>query len=161
MELKKRINAEKRIARLTVDSLLRAGFELAINNGGDEMEVERTSDERKLYKGLQATDEDVLITYRDGKRAGYAQFVYGNDGFDVLADYTINLEEWIGAGTEVDQLCRKIEAQDAGIKYIPRPACQVFAMCTHEATTKMPHPVLGEVPACLRCANKMKRLEAK
>jgi hypothetical protein len=30
--------------------------------------------------------------------------------------------------------------------------CQWFALCTNPATVIVPHPILGDVPACIRCA---------
>lgn len=30
--------------------------------------------------------------------------------------------------------------------------CQWFALCDHDATLTVPHPALGDVPACARCA---------
>ena len=35
------------------------------------------------------------------------QCVYGNDGWDVICDNTVNLEPWIGEGTAVDNLIQK------------------------------------------------------
>jgi hypothetical protein len=32
--------------------------------------------------------------------------------------------------------------------------CRWFALCDHDATGVIPHPVLGPVPACQRCAAK-------
>lgn len=40
---------------------------------------------------------------------------------------------------------------------IPR-ACEWFALCTNDATSTMPHPVLGDVPICQRCRDKVDRL---
>lgn len=40
----------------------------------------------------------------------------------------------------------------------PKQECQVFLLCRNEATTTIPHPILGNVPACQRCADKMARL---
>lgn len=34
-------------------------------------------------------------------------------------------------------------------------ACEAFALCTHAATTALPHPILGSVPACDRCAERL------
>ena len=36
--------------------------------------------------------------------------------------------------------------------------CKVFLLCKNKATTTIPHPILGKVPACKRCADKMKKL---
>jgi len=40
----------------------------------------------------------------------------------------------------------------------PKDACRVFLLCKNKATTTMPHPILKEVPACQRCADKMTAL---
>lgn len=32
--------------------------------------------------------------------------------------------------------------------------CQWFALCVNDATQLVPHPILGDVPACDRCADK-------
>ena len=42
----------------------------------------------------------------------------------------------------------------------PRKTCQWFLKCTNPATTALPHPTLGSVPTCLRCATKVARLKA-
>jgi len=39
-------------------------------------------------------------------------------------------------------------------------ACQWFALCDNSAVTTEPHPVLGEVPICQHCADKLKYLKA-
>jgi hypothetical protein len=43
----------------------------------------------------------------DGQRLGWMRFIYGNDGWDVLADYTVNLEPLMPA---VNELTDKLEA---------------------------------------------------
>ena len=37
--------------------------------------------------------------------------------------------------------------------------CQWHAYCDHPASTTIPHPTLGDVPACGRCADKVARIE--
>ena len=37
--------------------------------------------------------------------------------------------------------------------------CQWFALCENPPTTTLPHPVLGNVPCCNRCADKITRLQ--
>jgi hypothetical protein len=39
------------------------------------------------------------------------------------------------------------------------PACQWFALCPNEAVTMRPHPILGEVPICERCDERISALE--
>jgi hypothetical protein len=32
--------------------------------------------------------------------------------------------------------------------------CQWFLLCDHDAVGTVPHPILGDVPTCQRCADK-------
>jgi subtilisin family serine protease len=88
---------ERRIVKRTVSDLLAAGYELAVHDG--EEWHERTTDRAKLHAALMETDEDRLFVYKtDGYKGrrdwfGWVFFVYGNDGYNVINDYTINLEE--------------------------------------------------------------------
>lgn len=38
--------------------------------------------------------------------------------------------------------------------------CEWFLLCKNEAVTTEPHPILGDVPICQRCADKVKRIAA-
>lgn len=107
----RRMAMERQLAEAVVDALLAAGFELAINNGGDEDEVERTRDREKLMGGLLLADDDHIFPYRDGRRFGFVHLVYGNSGWDTLADNTTNLEEFIGTGTAVQKLINAFELE--------------------------------------------------
>lgn len=37
--------------------------------------------------------------------------------------------------------------------------CEWFALCDHDATKYRPHPVLGEVPICDRCDERIESYE--
>ncbi len=37
--------------------------------------------------------------------------------------------------------------------------CEWFALCTNEATGMYEHPILGAVPICQRCADKVDKLK--
>lgn len=37
--------------------------------------------------------------------------------------------------------------------------CQWFLLCTNEATRLREHPILGQVPICERCDEKVARIE--
>lgn len=36
--------------------------------------------------------------------------------------------------------------------------CEWFALCTNEAETEHPHPILGAVPICARCLARVSHL---
>jgi hypothetical protein len=52
----------------------------------------------------------------------------------------------IGAVVEIDGI-----VQFGVIGYEP---CRWFALCPNDATQTVPHPILGDVPACDRCADR-------
>lgn len=94
-----RITLECRIVRKTVDAFLKAGYALNVNNGGDDDELEKpTTHKPTILKALREADEDYLkvfapTDYLDAwNYKGWVRFVYGNDGWDVISDYTTNLE---------------------------------------------------------------------
>ena len=88
--LQRRIALESRIARAAIDGILSAGFCIALNNG--EEQYRRDDNAKRLHSRMMQTDEDSLIVYRQDKRVGFVYFVYGNGGWDVINDYTVNLE---------------------------------------------------------------------
>jgi hypothetical protein len=91
--LKNRIKLEQRIVKLTVDTLLKDGYSLAVFDGEETTAI--TTDKKTLIDALMETDEDYLFVYEAGVKArfGWVRFVYGNDGYDVINDYTTNLDE--------------------------------------------------------------------
>src|SRR5262252_875557 len=113
LRLEKRIAIEKRIARKVVDALLTAGFAITVSNGGDEDEIVKSTDASAIKAVMFATDDERLHTYKDGKPFGWVWFVYGNDGWDVICDYTVNLEPWIGEGTKVEKAIERAEKEMA------------------------------------------------
>jgi hypothetical protein len=78
-----RIAMEQEIVTRVVDALLAAGCSLATDY--DQIP---TRDRAVILSSLMETDDDRLIV----RPAGWVYFVYGNDGFDVVSDYTTNLE---------------------------------------------------------------------
>lgn len=110
MSVKMRQLVEKEISAAIVDALLKAGFELQVNNGDSESRW--MIDRANIIKHLYLTDEDRIFVRRANNKDkssvfGWVYLVYGNDGWDVLSDYTVNLESIIGEGTEVAALAEK------------------------------------------------------
>ena len=105
--IRQRQKIEQTIARAVVDALLAAGFALGVYDGEDIVIYHSTS-KAAILKALFDTDEDYLYVYEGTDlHRGWVRFVYGNDGWDVISDYTVNLEQWIGEGTAVDKLIEK------------------------------------------------------
>ena len=88
---------EREIFRRTIKRLVELGFYLQVNDGEDD-QTEIINDLAVLEKESRATDEDRLFVfdkvgedYFEG--FGWVRFIYGNTGWDVIADHTTNLEE--------------------------------------------------------------------
>ncbi len=94
-----RIGIEADIVTRVVDALLAKGFFLNVDNGGDEAELPKpvnATERDALLAVLMETDDEYLNVYAfhdPTKEVGWIQFVYGNDGYDVISDYTTNLED--------------------------------------------------------------------
>jgi hypothetical protein len=105
MSVKMRQLVEREIATAVVDSLLAAGFALSVENGDDE--IFASGDAATILAAMFLTDDERLYAEKGGKDFGWVYFVYGNDGWDVINDYTVNLEPFIGEGTAVDKVVEK------------------------------------------------------
>jgi hypothetical protein len=91
MKIENRIALEKRIVRRLVRDLVAAGYEITVDNGGDEYEIPFSRSTTQITAALFATDDENLIVRKDGKTR-FVHLVYGNDGYDVIADYNVSLE---------------------------------------------------------------------
>jgi len=106
MSVKMRQIVEKEIVTAVIAALLKAGYAITVYNGEDE-EIKKSTDQISILAAMFTTDEDHLIVYKQGKRSGFVTFIYGNDGYDVIHDYTTNLESVIGKGTPVQAVINK------------------------------------------------------
>lgn len=89
-----RIKVEREIATRVVVAMLEAGYILNVDNGGDENELPNATADRDVVLGAMfATDSEILIGSNpcDGGHA-WVQFVYGNDGWDVISDYDMSID---------------------------------------------------------------------
>jgi hypothetical protein len=107
MSAKMRQEVERKIATAVVETLLAAGFGLSVDNGDNgerEFEIKNSKSAKAVLKAMFQTDDEKLYTTKDGRLDGYVYFVYGNCGWDVISDYTLNLEKYVGE----DSLAGKI-----------------------------------------------------
>jgi hypothetical protein len=126
MTLKMRIEVEKRIVSAVVKQALAAGYRLtpSTDRGYDvepdspllgclgvptaQIVAELTAaDEAHLFihgpTGPMMTDDGGLIT------VGWVNFVFGNDGWDVISDYTTNLDK-LGILTNAERISKRYES---------------------------------------------------
>jgi len=98
MSVKLRQELERRIVTQVIESALAAGYQLSVDDG-EEITVKRSIDKEKVLTAMFTTDEDRLWFHKPedkgtvDARFGWVYFIYGNDGYDVVNDYTTNLEE--------------------------------------------------------------------
>ena len=110
MNIKTRQMIEKWIAQKFIRVALAAGYAISLDNGGDEFEFEHSTDFKFITGEMHATDQERLHLSQDGKHIGWVFFVYGNDGWDVICDYTVSLEHLM---PEVSQLSARLEERYA------------------------------------------------
>lgn len=103
-EVKRRQKIEKTIVRRVIRDALNAGYLLNVDNGGDKEELPKpTNKYKEIDKVMYATDLEHLNLYKDGKHFGQVLFVYGNDGWDVINDYSSKLEELLKGALDLSQ----------------------------------------------------------
>ena len=109
LEIQQRIIIERAIVRKACEDLLAAGFKLRVEDG-EGWACERTDDLATVMSSIMSTDEDNIHVFgtvslpggESGTRhLGWVQFVYGNTGWDVIADNTLSIEEHLTGATKL------------------------------------------------------------
>jgi hypothetical protein len=78
-----------------VDAIIKAGAEAGYHFEIDGEEEEDVTDANALKAALFNLDDAVLLVCRGEKRLGWIRLVFGNDGYDLVSDYTKNLESFM------------------------------------------------------------------
>lgn len=104
-DLAHRIRTEGRIARFLIDRALAQGFTVSVIDGSfsdydAQCVVQQSRNRDEIIAALFSTDGDTLvIRYENGTRLGAVSLVYGNDGYDVISDYSSahldGFEKWM------------------------------------------------------------------
>ena len=82
---------ERRIIERLVTDAIAAGFAVSVDDGG-ETTVKRSRDLDEIMAAVMTTDEDYLYFHEGEGRStnNWVHLVYGNDGWDVIADHSDN-----------------------------------------------------------------------
>lgn len=98
MNAEKRHLTEQQIARAATTGIVDAGFRVSVNDGEATVLV-RSDNVKAILAAMFSTDSDTLHAYAppeepggQWKRIGFVEFIYGNDGWDVIADNSLTLE---------------------------------------------------------------------
>lgn len=98
-----RTQVEEDIAERTIKALFAAKKTVSVHNGEDlpigpfayDAAIGLQPSVDKVLNEMFQTDDEYLLTDTDagkGTAEGWIRFIYGNDGWDVISDYTTNLE---------------------------------------------------------------------
>lgn len=84
---------ETQIASMIIESIISSGYTLRIHDGESWASSVYDSKEQHLAS-IMSTDEDSIVVFNPDtkKRVGRIELVYGNGGYDVIADHTDNIE---------------------------------------------------------------------
>ena len=108
-----RTEMERAIALALVVEILAQGHLISINNGGEDNELDHSRDLSAIMDALFASDEDFLYIFEperggdlsEGNYDHWVRLIYGNDGWDVIADYTVSAEKYMATASRLsDQL---------------------------------------------------------
>jgi len=110
---KKRLEIERDIVIALVDASLKRDLFISVHDGED-WAIERSKDREAILKEFFATDEErmFIAPARPGPSAGWFQLIYGNDGWDVIADHLVT-PICVEIMEELDPLIEKFEREAA------------------------------------------------
>ena len=89
---------ERQIVRSLVDEILGHDLLISVDDGEEQHPI--TGDRDAILAVLMETDEDRVNIYSTTSGStpqpeGSVRLVYGNDGWDVICDYTLSVERYI------------------------------------------------------------------
>lgn len=92
MDTKERIEIERSILRQFVEDVLKAGYAIVVDDG--ESRSRPFFGSNAVMAHCMQVDDEKLYAIGTGKddagdTIGYAHFVYGNEGYDVLSDHSV------------------------------------------------------------------------
>lgn len=106
MNTKQRMEIEEKIVRKFFETVIAAGYSVVVDDG--EERTGRMNDVDKLMVASFSVDEESFLVYDDDKYLGTVFVVYGNDGWDVIADYSMRIEALVHPAYE---LANELEEQ--------------------------------------------------
>lgn len=100
---------ERAIAGRFAQTVIDAGLTISVDNG-EYISLRKSDDVNAIVQDLMACDMDWLHVHDGEKRVGTLLLVYGNDGYDVICDYSVSLEAYV---KDADRLAEELEMRVA------------------------------------------------
>lgn len=92
-----RLSVEFFIVTKLIDVILAAGNRISVFDG-EVTCLSHTDDRAAILEAIMSSDEDRLIVVGKNRQpVGSIHLIYGNDGHDVIHDYSIACEDWVKA----------------------------------------------------------------
>jgi hypothetical protein len=91
---------ERQIARKVISDALAAGYAIDVFDGED-YPLKKSTDAEAIFAAMFSTDDDRLFLRKDDKIVGWVWFIYGESGWDVINNYTVNLEDVLKGASEL------------------------------------------------------------
>lgn len=106
--IRERMVVERAVIRKACTDLIAAGMFITVDYGEGEAGCTFSKDINMIMSVVQACDDEILRVYRPHgvvktkhgfkwNNMGWIRLVYGNDGYDVIADHTMSLSELLKA----------------------------------------------------------------
>lgn len=96
-DLMTRLETELKITKFIIRHALRHGFTVSVNDG-EEWVLKRSGNTKTIMEAMFSTDENRLtIQDKDGKKIVSILLIYGNEGWDVVSDWSapdLKAVEW-------------------------------------------------------------------
>lgn len=85
------LKIDREIASQVIDDALKLGYNLSVFNGGDDPEIAHATDRQAILENMFACDADIIKVYKDKAFIGFVEFIYGNDGYDVISNSSCSI----------------------------------------------------------------------
>jgi hypothetical protein len=98
---------ERDIAIAFIDAVLAAGLQITVDDpDSDGFVLMKSTNKEAILKDMFQSDEDLLLIANPAEEDHFAwcKFVYGNSGWDVISDYTTNLEPYMAKANRLSDL---------------------------------------------------------
>ena len=87
---------EEVIVHSLVDHCLAAGYSLSVDDGGDNLALEKSTSREEILDALMNTSQDTVLVYdSQGKKLGFVDLVYGNEGWSVMSDWSMSINTFL------------------------------------------------------------------